>query len=744
MNSNFRLEKIEITAFGKLKNVVITPTGGINMLNLPNESGKSTLAAFIKYVFYGFTGTKKQSVAENEKLRHMPWDGSPAKGAIVVSAGEKLYRVARKTGARDDSVSVTDVETGEPALRGMIPGVAIFGINEDTFAKTLFVGRAGEASNGDPTLAESLRNLLFSADEKTNADKAMKKLKDSRAYLKNMQYRGVIPTLEERCKKLEADLVTANRLHGELSGVRVSLCEKREQLAKANSELDGITAELENLRCFEAGQRLNSIYDAREAYAAAQTKFEAARSALGGENAPETRLIDALADDNANLTLSTKRLEELTKELTASERELGKVRSSSPFFENDPKETKKKMTVFGTVKKVSFVLAVLFAVTSFCFFTLETSNTAAGATAGVAAALFAASAVFAVLAAVFAVLAAMRARSLGFKEASELMRAINDFAVIREKARGIEERVGILNSRYSEEAAENRRLSDSVGKRVSEFMPDGAGEGYSASIRKIYAAAAEIGACKADWMRAADSYKKLSDGVDINALTELASKAQPPKRDRAETERELAFTQSRIKALSAAVTDLEKRCAALEAQSESPAVITSRLEVTERRLDEANTQYRALSLAIEVLEEACDYMKATVSPKLAELTGGYLEAASGGRYSSVGLTTNLEMTYDDNGMEHNADHLSDGAKDTAYLAMRFALVELIYDDKRPFMILDDSFCHLDDERLAMMLRLIKGLAESQQIFLFCCRSRERKLLDIGGIPYTLLTLGEEQ
>ena len=495
----------------------------------------------------------------------------------------------------------------------------------------------------------------------------MKKLKDSRAYLKNMQYRGVIPTLEERCKKLEADLVTANRLHGELSGVRVSLCEKREQLAKASSELDGITAELENLRCFEAGQRLNSIYDAREAYAAAQTKFEAARSALGGENAPETQLIDALADDNANLTLSTKRLEELTKELTASERELGKVRSSSPFFENDPKEARRKALIFSRIRNAAVAVAVLLAVTSFCFFSLKTSDTAAWITAGVAFALFA-------TAAVLAVLGSADAKRLGFKGQAELLKAVGDFAVIREKARGIEERVGILNSRYSEEAAENRRLSDSVGKRVSEFMPDGAGEGYSASIRKIYAAAAEIGACKADWMRAADSYKKLSDGVDINALTELASKAQPPKRDRAETERELAFTQSRIKALSAAVTDLEKRCAALEAQSESPAVIT----------------------------------------------------------------------YDDNGMEHNADHLSDGAKDTAYLAMRFALVELIYDDKRPFMILDDSFCHLDDERLAMMLRLIKGLAESQQIFLFCCRSRERKLLDIGGIPYTLLTLGEEQ
>ena len=180
----------------------------------------------------------------------------------------------------------------------------------------------------------------------------MKKLKDSRAYLKNMQYRGVIPTLEERCKKLEADLVTANRLHGELSGVRVSLCEKREQLAKANSELDGITAELENLRCFEAGQRLNSIYDAREAYAAAQTKFEAARSALGGENAPETQLIDALADDNANLTLSTKRLEELTKELTASEERAWQGTFLVALFRKRPEGGAQEGTRFSAVSEM--------------------------------------------------------------------------------------------------------------------------------------------------------------------------------------------------------------------------------------------------------------------------------------------------------------------------------------------------------------------------------------------------------
>ena len=62
---NVRIEKIEITSFGKLKNTVVDLAGGINILCAPNESGKSTLAAFIKFVFYGFAGQRLQSISEN-------------------------------------------------------------------------------------------------------------------------------------------------------------------------------------------------------------------------------------------------------------------------------------------------------------------------------------------------------------------------------------------------------------------------------------------------------------------------------------------------------------------------------------------------------------------------------------------------------------------------------------------------------------------------------------------------------
>lgn len=734
--NNCCIEKIEIVSFGKLKNVVITPSEHINIISAPNESGKTTLAAFLKYIFYGFCGTKKQAVSENEKLRYMPWDGSPAKGAVVVCTGGKHYRVERKTAGRDDSVSVTNTETGEAALKGQIPGVALFGINEDTFAKTLFMGRVGETRNGDPTLAESLRNLLFSTDDRTNADKAMKRLKESRAYLKNMQYRGLIPSLDDRRKKLEEALAEANEVHGELTAARVSLCDKRQVMDKAKSDLKRITEELENISCYEAGQKLEAIRTAREAYAASQKKYESAREILGGENTPETRLIDTLADDNANLTLSNKRLKELTDELTAEEASLNEIKSSSPFFETDPDDAKRqaklsKWSFYGFLS-VGIILAVaalvLFLATGVLFHWL---------TAAIGAALCL------IASAAFCIKGRSYASSLGFGSVNELIQKASEFAVIKEKAKSAESRIDSLNRRYSEEAAENHRLADSVGKRVGEFMPGlKDSEGYSNAIRKIYAAAAEIGACKAEWMNAAEIYKKLSEGEDTAALAEKAKRAVTPNRSRSEAERELAFTQSRLNALHSAVTELEKKCASLEASSQSPALLAAKLEVTERRLDEANAQYKALTLAMEVLEDACNYMKSTVSPKLAELTGGYLSMASGGKYDTVSLTANLEMTYDDNGMEHNADHLSDGARDTAYISMRFALVELLYDDDRPFVILDDSFCHLDDNRLSQMLRLICGLSEEQQIFIFSCRGREQAALEAMDAPYTVLSLGD--
>ncbi len=736
MTKGYSIEKIEIVSFGKLKNVVLTPTNHINMLVLPNEGGKSTLAAFLKYIFYGFNGTKKQSVSENEKLKYMPWDGSAALGAVVVYANEKRYRIERKTLGREEKLEVTDLETGESVFKGQVPGVAIFGINEDTFAKTVFVGRIGDTKNGDATLAESIRNLLFSADEKTNADKALKHLKDGRAYLKNMQYRGVIPSLEEKCKRLEASLSDANAIASELTGARVSLCSKRETLETANGELAEITKEIENITCFEAKKKLEAIEKAKRELKNASVRYDEMREILGGDNTPETRLIDALADDNAHLSLSGERLKAISSELEKEEKALNEIKNSSPFFKCDPYKAKKTAKIQKTLMSLLLPLGavlLLGAVTA-CFLKNNATTYAVSAVVCV---------LYAVLLLFLRVKSNRFAGSYGFSSVEKLISAAEEFPIIREKANEAGCRVASLEQRYTNEVNENRRLADSVERRVKEYMPKSDNsDGYSASIRKIYSASSQMGQCKAELIRAEGVYNSLTENEDIDELKEKALRAVTPAKTRDEAERELKFTQSRLNALHLAVTELEKKCAALEAQSESPAIISSKLVFAEKQLDEANAQYRALSLAIDVLEESCNYMKSTVAPKLAELTGGYLDIASGGKYTSVDLNANLEMTVSDGGMDHSADYFSDGTRDSAYLAMRFALVELLFDDVRPFVVLDDSFCHLDDKRLERMLHLISGLAEEQQIFIFSCRERERNMLEVKDVHYNTLEIGE--
>ena len=49
------IERIDIESFGMLRNMHVTINNRINVFFGSNESGKSTLAAFIKFMFFGYS-----------------------------------------------------------------------------------------------------------------------------------------------------------------------------------------------------------------------------------------------------------------------------------------------------------------------------------------------------------------------------------------------------------------------------------------------------------------------------------------------------------------------------------------------------------------------------------------------------------------------------------------------------------------------------------------------------------------
>ena len=108
---------------------------------------------------------------------------------------------------------------------------------------------------------------------------------------------------------------------------------------------------------------------------------------------------------------------------------------------------------------------------------------------------------------------------------------------------------------------------------------------------------------------------------------------------------------------------------------------------------------------------------------------------SDGRYTQIGLDSDLSMSYQTaRNHLYDAMYFSAGTRDIAYIGLRMALVNTLYQKNRPPMVFDESFAQLDDGRLERMLSLLFAAEQSgQQTFVFTCHKREREAAEQMGL-----------
>ena len=76
----------EMTAtFGKLEGETLTLRPGLNIIEAPNEWGKSTWCAFLLAMLYGVdTRLKTTKTALADKEHYLPWSGKPMSGRMRI------------------------------------------------------------------------------------------------------------------------------------------------------------------------------------------------------------------------------------------------------------------------------------------------------------------------------------------------------------------------------------------------------------------------------------------------------------------------------------------------------------------------------------------------------------------------------------------------------------------------------------------------------------------------------------
>ena len=87
--------------FGKLSHETIRLEPGLNIIEAPNEWGKSTWCAFLVAMLYGIdTRQQTTKTALADKERYAPWSGEPMSGRMELNWNGRDITIERSTKGR--------------------------------------------------------------------------------------------------------------------------------------------------------------------------------------------------------------------------------------------------------------------------------------------------------------------------------------------------------------------------------------------------------------------------------------------------------------------------------------------------------------------------------------------------------------------------------------------------------------------------------------------------------------------
>ena len=707
--------------FGKLSHETLTLKPGMNIIEAPNEWGKSTWCAFIAAMLYGIdTREKTTKTALAEKERYAPWSGAPMEGRMDICWNGRNITIERRTKGRlifgDFRAYETESGLDVPELTASNCGVMLLGVERSVFARAGFLKMSDLPLTQDDALRRRLNALVTTGDESGAGDKLAQKLKE----LKNkcrFNRTGLLPQAEAERDQLEEKLREVQDLAGQTQRIqerqqelerRVTLLENHKQAllyAKAREESRHVDEALvardqakEKMDALIAAcAELPSTEEASRASANLQKlnnesmslQMEQQMLPAAPEAPPISHRYDGLSGAEA-VARAGADVEELSR-LKAREK---KQRSLSGFAW--------ALIVVGLLAVAAGFLPMLKSFQLLCF-------AAAGALELIGFVLL---------------LLAGSGKALSQKKQTILDRyASVEPQLWVEDAKNYAQK----QQEYERKLTEYRQLCGQLQQRRDALNAQVQGLTQGQPFGEVLA---KWNAVEEKWQELADArrdYQRVEN--QIQALQEMTRQVEPHKMPD-----ELTCTLSETEAyLSSAVFEQKQnhlKLGNLQGQAESygqEGALRSQLKAVKARIERLEETYQAVELAQTALSKATGILQRRFAPRISKRAQELFERMTGGRYQKVTLSEDLSL----NVCSVEEDTLrpsqwrSDGTVDQLYLALRLAVAEELTPEAP--LVLDDAMVRFDEGRLAVALNILRETAQHKQVILFTCQEREKKL-----------------
>lgn len=214
-----RIVSCYIENFGGLSKQKFTFDNGLNELNKPNGFGKTTLAEFIRAMFYGLG---RGTTLASERKRYYPWSGGKYGGNLVFELDDKEYRIERYFGktAKGDTFNLYDVKTNSISKEYSLNiGAEIFGLDSDSFIRSIYIKNMNIDGFNTNNIQARLTNLIEDTNDVNNYDKAINTLKDRKNNI-------ISSRRQESTYKIACDNIS--ELEGTINALQLTINEKND------------------------------------------------------------------------------------------------------------------------------------------------------------------------------------------------------------------------------------------------------------------------------------------------------------------------------------------------------------------------------------------------------------------------------------------------------------------------------------------------------------------------------------
>ena len=769
------IEKIVIKSFGRITDMTLEFSERVNVIEGENESGKSTIAAFIRYMLYGFTDGSGEGL--DERRKRINWDTGAASGSMYVRVGGKRYVITRSTVPTDDSerttyreeASIVDVDTGAPAFGKLPAGEVFFGVDAELFDNTAFIGQIGDSSIDEGSVKQSIENIIFSGSERINKQRAAARISDKmEALLHEGGVAGAIVDLAHKEEVLAEKLDACNkdnRLILEKEAELYRIRTRRAEAEEKQTKLYDLDSSYNNAMLIQTFDQLHVLEQECEEKTEFYNKY-IEENTRAGFYPDEQYLTDLLvarkgvneayhalgdAQDNYN---AQKAAIGITHEIENAIERAGELGGEAEI-------TRKSTALWkqGIRDTALAIVAGLVALASGIFEIVVSGNS----DMQVGKVLVAILGVAALGAGGYLLWSLLKSKKeltalqneFGTSSFEDLKGKISVIAEARSKRDAMavateNARLAVVKARDRYEEAKRELTTiiirwgeDPPASDLGDFL-----DRLEGRVRFFLEKKNELLDEKTNIeITVREIRRNLADKSEIDVRAQVSPLLRKALSgfNHDEIINGIADAKARVAEEDRLAFDVENELMLLKGRAGDPSEYYSRIEAVAERREDMQNKHKAYFIALNAINNATDNLRAEISPRLGEYATGLMEIMTDKKYTSFDVSDGLKVNFvGPDGESKSIDFLSGGTRDMAYIAVRAALIDMLYGEKPPICF-DESFAHQDNLRARAMMKAINHLAdEGCQSFIFTCRGREAALANEVVLGAGIYKLSGEQ